>query len=186
MTSYTATLQETLRAIRDALPPDKPVVDVQKVLSTQEHWSAEMAGQLEGLAEHFEKMEVALRESEAGEEFDESDIQGMWSRAPYVRLCGNSCTFQEMMRDAEELPVILSELEDAGRAMERSLYVIAYSPMALNELDLVLSEELLSAKQTSKQYLQKHRSTLEDLEELGGIMEDMLRRQDEIEVCCCD
>lgn len=84
MTSYTATLQETLRAIRDALPPDKPVVDVQKVLSTQEHWTTEMAGQLEGLAEHFEKMEVALRESEAGEKFSESDIQGMWSRAPYV------------------------------------------------------------------------------------------------------
>jgi autophagy-related protein 17 len=186
MTSYTATLQETLRAIRDGLPPDKPVVDVQKVLSTQEYWSAEMAGQLEGLAEHFEKMEVALRESEAGEEFDESDIQGMWSRAPYLRFRGNSGTFQEMMRDAEELPVILCEVEDAGKAMERSLYVIAYSPMALNELDLVLSEELLSAKQTSQQYLQKHRSTLEDLEELGDIMEDMLRRQDEIEVCRCD
>lgn len=58
--------------------------------------------------------------------------------------------------------------------------------MALNELDPVLSEELLSAKQTSQQYLQKHRSTLEDLEELGDIMEDMLRRQDEIEVRRCD
>jgi autophagy-related protein 17 len=77
MASYTATLQETLRAIRDALPPDKPVVDVQNVLSTQEHWTTGMANQLEGLAEHFEKMEVALRESEAGEEFSEGDIQGM-------------------------------------------------------------------------------------------------------------
>jgi hypothetical protein len=42
-----------------------------------------------------------------------------------------------MMRDAEELPVILSELEDAWRVVERSLYVIAYSPMTPNELDLV-------------------------------------------------
>jgi hypothetical protein len=35
-----------------------------------------MAHQLESLAEHFEKMEVALRDSEAGETFDEGDIQG--------------------------------------------------------------------------------------------------------------
>ena len=41
-----------------------------------------------------------------------------------------------MMRDAEELPVILSELEDAWRVMERSLYVIAYLPMSLDDPDL--------------------------------------------------
>jgi len=70
----------------------------------------------------------------------------------------------KMMRDAEELPVILAELEDAWRVVERSL------------------EEVLSAKQTSQQYLQKHCTTLEDLDELGNIMDDMLRRQDEIEV----
>ena len=40
-----------------------------------------------------------------------------------VRLCGNSGAFQEMMRDAEELPAILAELEDAWRIVERSLYV---------------------------------------------------------------
>lgn len=37
----------------------------------------------------------------------------------------------------------------------------------------------------SRQYLQKLRTTLEDLEELEDIMDDMLRRQDEIEVRCC-
>lgn len=145
--SYTATLQDTLRAIREALPPDKPAVDIQKILSTQEHWTTEMAHQLESLTEHFEKMEDAQRESEAGERFSEDDIQ-------------------EMMRDAEELPVILAELEDAWTVMDRSY------------------GELLSAKLLSQQYLQKHRSTLEDLEALGGIMEDMLRRQDEIEADC--
>jgi autophagy-related protein 17 len=82
--SYTATLHETLRAIRDALPPDKPVVDVQKILSTQVHWTTEMANQLVGLAEHFEKMEDALNDSEAGERFGEDDIQGMQSRDLYV------------------------------------------------------------------------------------------------------
>jgi len=99
--SYTATLQDTLRAIREALPPDKPAVDIQKILSTQEHWTTDMAHQLESLTEHFEKMEVALRDSEAGEMFSEDDIQ-------------------EMMRDAEELPVILAELEDAWTVVERS------------------------------------------------------------------
>jgi hypothetical protein len=74
--SYTATLQDTLRAIREALPPDKPAVDIQKILSTQEHWTTEMAHQLESLTEHFEKMEDAQRESEAGERFSEDDIQG--------------------------------------------------------------------------------------------------------------
>ncbi|KAI9440035.1 autophagy protein Apg17-domain-containing protein [Lactarius indigo] len=114
--SYTATLQDTLQ-----------------------HWTTEMAHQLESLTEHFEKMEVALRDSEAGERFSEDDIQ-------------------EMMRDAEELPAILAELEDAWTVVERS------------------HGELLSAKLLSQQYLQKHRSTLEDLEELGTIMDDMLRQ----------
>ena len=81
--SYTATLQDTLRAIREALPPDKPAVDVQKTLSTQEHWTTEMAHQLESLTEHFEKMEVALRDSEAGDTFSEDDIQG----AHFHSLC---------------------------------------------------------------------------------------------------
>ncbi|KAI0303808.1 autophagy protein Apg17-domain-containing protein [Multifurca ochricompacta] len=145
--SYTVTLQNTLHAIRETLPSDEPAVDIHKLLSTQEHWTTGMAHQLESLAEHFEKMEVALKDSEAGERFSEGDIQ-------------------EMLRDAEELPVILAELEDAWAAVERS------------------HEELLSAKQVSQQRLHKHRNTLEDLEELGDIMDDMLRRQDEIEADC--
>ncbi len=79
--SYTATLHETLGAIRDALPPDKPVVDVQKILPTQVHWTTEMANQLVGLAEHYEKMEVAQKDSEAGEKFGEDDIQGTRTRS---------------------------------------------------------------------------------------------------------
>ena len=38
------------------------------------------------------------------------------------------------MRDAEELPVILSELEGAWKLMEQSLYVIAYLPTTLDDL----------------------------------------------------
>jgi autophagy-related protein 17 len=92
--SYTVTLHETLGAIRDALPPDKPVVDVQEILSTQVHWTTEMANQLVGLAEHFEKMEVALKDSEAGEKFGEDDIQGMQSRSMYFCV-----VIQEHLRD---------------------------------------------------------------------------------------
>jgi hypothetical protein len=133
--SYTATLHETLRAIRDALPPDKPVVDVQEILSTQVHWTTEMAHQLVGLAEHFGKMEVALKDSEAGVRFGEDDIQG--TQSCIVRLCGDSGTFQEMMRDAEELPIILAELEDAWKVVERSLYVLVCSNATLLGPDLV-------------------------------------------------
>jgi hypothetical protein len=42
-----------------------------------------------------------------------------------------------MMRDAEELPVILAELEDAWGVVERSLYVIVCSTTILLGPDLV-------------------------------------------------
>jgi autophagy-related protein 17 len=102
-----------------------------------------------------------------------------------VHLSLGSGVFQEMMRDAEELPVILAELEDAWTIVERGLYVIVSLPWPAFGPDLVSSEELLSAKRACQQYLQKHRGTLEDLEELGDIMDDMLQRQDEIEVRHC-
>jgi hypothetical protein len=41
------------------------------------------------------------------------------------------------MRDAEELPVILGELEDAWRVVERSLYVIVWFTIILFGPDLV-------------------------------------------------
>jgi hypothetical protein len=42
-----------------------------------------------------------------------------------------------MMRDAEELPAILAELEDAWRVVERRLYVIVFSTMILLGPDLI-------------------------------------------------
>jgi hypothetical protein len=42
-----------------------------------------------------------------------------------------------MMRDAEELPVILGELEDAWRVVERSLYVFVWLTIILFGPDLV-------------------------------------------------
>jgi hypothetical protein len=42
-----------------------------------------------------------------------------------------------MMRDAEELPVILGELEDAWRVVERSLYAIVWLTIFLFGPDLI-------------------------------------------------
>ena len=41
------------------------------------------------------------------------------------------------MRDAEELPIILAELEDAWKVVERSLYVLVCSNTSLLGPDLV-------------------------------------------------
>ena len=41
------------------------------------------------------------------------------------------------MRDAEELPVILGELEDAWRVVERSLYVTIWLTIILFGPDLI-------------------------------------------------
>jgi hypothetical protein len=93
-----------------------------------------MAHQLESLTEHFEKMEVALRDSEAGEMFSEDDIQGT-HRHGLIACTSCSSVCQEMMRDAEELPVILAELEDAWTVVERSQYDNACPLMVLFSSD---------------------------------------------------
>jgi hypothetical protein len=54
-----------------------------------------------------------------------------------VCLSLGSGAFQEMMRDAEELPVILTELEDAWAIVERGLYVIVSLSWPAFGLDLV-------------------------------------------------
>ena len=44
------------------------------------------------------------------------------------------------------------------------------------------SQDLQAARRTSVGYLQRQRETLDDLDELGNIMGDMLQGQTEIEV----
>lgn len=63
-----------------------------------------MAEQLEGLAIHYDQMEHAFGDHEAGEAYSEEDLQ-------------------EMNRDTEELPVILGELGDDFNAINSSLCV---------------------------------------------------------------
>ncbi|VDC04793.1 unnamed protein product [Peniophora sp. CBMAI 1063] len=143
--AYPHTLQDTLEKIEGGLAPREPPVDIAKILDLQESVGIHMAEQLEGLAVHYEQMERAQGESEAGEAFHEEDLQ-------------------EMNRDTEELPVILGELGDDFNAIDSSF------------------EELQSARRVSHEYLQRQRETLDDLDELGSIMGDMLQRQTEIEI----
>jgi hypothetical protein len=58
------------------------------MFQSQERVTVEMAHQLESLAKHFEQMESALREHEAGEELGEEDIVGMCVIRPRTAVCG--------------------------------------------------------------------------------------------------
>ncbi|THH20742.1 hypothetical protein EW146_g697 [Bondarzewia mesenterica] len=145
---YPITLHDTVTAIRKALPTVQ-AVNIEDVLISQENISTAMAGQLESLAVHYDQMEGALRESEAGEVFGDEDLQ-------------------EMNRDTDELPAIISELEASCASVER------------------IREELLTAKHLVQQDLETHRTILDDLEELGDIMGEMLHRQQEVEIDCSE
>ncbi|KDQ59057.1 hypothetical protein JAAARDRAFT_127658 [Jaapia argillacea MUCL 33604] len=117
---------------------------IQQILESQHASSTTMARHLESLAAHFEQMSNALRESEEGEVFGEED-------------------FLEMNRDTEELPAIISELEEDYASIE-GLY-----------------ERLTKAKTIVQEQVNGHRQTLDDLDELGEIMGAMLHRQQLVE-----
>lgn len=99
---------------------------MQNTLTAQEATIASMAGLLESLASHYGQMAGALKESEAGEAFSEEDLQSMHP------LLGNliSQTYQlrlDMNRDTEELPAIMSELEENAKSIEGHQYASIYS-----------------------------------------------------------
>ncbi|KAF9223883.1 hypothetical protein BS17DRAFT_754004 [Gyrodon lividus] len=75
---------------------------------------------------------------------------------------------QAMNRDTEELPSIMAELEDDVNSI------------------LEAHEKLLLARTAVQEQLDTSRSTLDDLDELGDIMSDMLRKQQEVETDCQD
>ncbi|EKM58196.1 uncharacterized protein PHACADRAFT_116910 [Phanerochaete carnosa HHB-10118-sp] len=66
---------------------------------------------------------------------------------------------QEIKRDTEELPNIIKDLEKSGAAISAS------------------HEQLLSAKRIAEEQLGSHRAALDDLDDLGDIMAEMLERQ---------
>jgi autophagy-related protein 17 len=76
---YPETLHSTTTTIRESLPDIPPLPAMDKLLTTQDGTITVMARQLESLAAHYDQMAGALHESEAGEEFSEEDLLGMFS-----------------------------------------------------------------------------------------------------------
>ena len=65
-------------AVKNSLPQPSPLPPIEKILSSQADVSIEMARHLDSLTTHYDQMEVALKDSEAGEVFGEEDFQGIW------------------------------------------------------------------------------------------------------------
>ncbi|KZT22417.1 hypothetical protein NEOLEDRAFT_1071676 [Neolentinus lepideus HHB14362 ss-1] len=147
--NYSDTLKGHISTIRESLPKANPVATIESVLRAQEKVSSDMASHLESLAAHYDQMATALRDHEAGETFDEEDLQ-------------------EMNRDTEELPSIIAELEDNISTIERS------------------HEQLQRSKGAAQEHVSHHRGILDDLDELGEIMTDMLQHQEQIETDCVE
>ncbi|KAI9568239.1 autophagy-related protein 17 [Boletus coccyginus] len=75
---------------------------------------------------------------------------------------------QAMHRDTDELPAIMAELEEDVHSIQEA------------------HEKLVLAKTTAQDQLDASRSKLEDLDELGEIMSDMLQKQQDVEGDCED
>ncbi|KZT73168.1 hypothetical protein DAEQUDRAFT_762515 [Daedalea quercina L-15889] len=137
-------LVASIAAIEDDMPARTSLPPFDSVFTAQEDTKGKMAAHLESLAAHYEQMSNILQDHGAGEEFSEDDLR-------------------EMNRDTEELPAILSELEQHIEAIDDT------------------HEQLLSAKRGAEQHIETLRRTLDDLDELGSIMTDMLEQQEAVE-----
>ncbi|PCH42280.1 hypothetical protein WOLCODRAFT_152309 [Wolfiporia cocos MD-104 SS10] len=142
---YPESLTQTISAIESGLPVDAPLPSIDEVFSSQEMMKDAMARHLESLAAHYEQMSSALCDQEAGEEFRDDELT-------------------QMNRDTDELPAIITELEDSIASIAASY------------------EQLLAARQATQQLLDSQRQTLDDLDELGDIMSEMLERQQDVEL----
>ncbi|PPQ64135.1 hypothetical protein CVT24_008765 [Panaeolus cyanescens] len=117
---------------------------VQELVIAQERMVNAMAGLLENLTGHYDNMATALHESESGEVFDEEDLMAM-------------------NRDTNELPAIMTELDNNFAAVQRY-----QSQLNMMKEDLQLDVQQLD-------------NTLNDLEKLGDIMTEMIQTQEKVE-----
>ncbi|KAL4072585.1 autophagy-related protein 17 [Scleroderma yunnanense] len=141
---YPETLTSAVTAIRDSLPTTFVSPSIEPILSTQDKTTTAMAKHLESLASHFEQMESALTDCEAGEVLSEEDLR-------------------EMNRDTDELPAIMAELDDSVNVVQEA------------------HDKLTTAKDAAQEQLHTSGRILDNLDELGEIMSDMLEKQQEIE-----
>jgi autophagy-related protein 17 len=76
---FPSTITDAVTSLKEALPGTLPKAQdiVREVLEHQERTSVAMATHLESLAVHFDQMEVAQRDSDAGEVFGDEDLQGL-------------------------------------------------------------------------------------------------------------
>ncbi|KAG6861353.1 hypothetical protein C0995_001086 [Termitomyces sp. Mi166 len=147
---YPETLTNTIETIRESLPtlPDElPTKYTEELLAYQDTRITTMASHLESLASHYDQISNALQESEAGEEFNDEDIDAM-------------------NRDTNELPSIMAELDESADVIEEC------------------HDKLVTAKETYQTHLSLLVHTLDDLDELGEIMPEMLQTQEDIEGKC--
>ena len=73
---FPETLEGTIFAIQNLLPPPVTVPNMTEVFNTQDTMSNDMATHLKSLVDHYEQMVQALHDSEAGEAFEEAELQG--------------------------------------------------------------------------------------------------------------
>ncbi|KAJ8456957.1 hypothetical protein ONZ51_g11814 [Trametes cubensis] len=92
-------LLSAIEAIRNSIPEPTELPAFDAIFQAQEDTSSTMAKHLESLAHHYRNMQDAMHDFEAGEEFNEEDMQGMNS-------------------DADALPGIIIELEEGVRSIE--------------------------------------------------------------------
>ncbi|KAE9401499.1 hypothetical protein BT96DRAFT_964986 [Gymnopus androsaceus JB14] len=146
---YPEKLTTAINAIREYLPETMPPPSIEQLITSQDAAKVGMAGHLESLAAHYDQMVNALRESEAGDAFSEDDLQ-------------------DMNRDTEELPSILTELEENLSSVTAT------------------HEQLFRTRDTNQAHLKRLSSVLDELDELGDIMMEMLQTQETVESECED
>lgn len=143
-----------------------------------------MAGQLESLTRHLSSMEVAVEEDISEDDFQGSFLPRFLSTKKHITDA--LLIRKDMIRDVEELPAILSELEESMGHIESSQYVLRSLVFLYgSSTHHSASEQFTAARALAQQHLGTHHVTLDDLEELGDIMSVMLRKQQEVEVCPC-
>ncbi|TCD70232.1 autophagy- protein 17 [Steccherinum ochraceum] len=141
---YPEDLTKTITDIRTNVATEFTMPSIVAVVTSQEDASANMATLLTNLAHHYDQIVDVLHESEAGTVFDPSEIE-------------------DMNRDTDELPRVISDLEQNMSSIQTS------------------HEQLLTSKQQALQLLKTQKDTLDDLEVLGDVMQDMLTHQETVE-----
>ncbi|CAK5268746.1 unnamed protein product [Mycena citricolor] len=161
---FPETLTTTAQNITASLPdmPDLPPFNT--LIMNQDNTITVMARHLESLAAHYEQMAIALNDHESGEPFGEEDLQAM-------------------NRDTDELPSIIKELEDCLTAIINAQYVLV--PVLHNYNSHKNPSQVLSNSQEESRSNLIHLNTiLDNLDELGEIMTDMLQTQESVEIEC--